>query len=82
MITEFLIDCFFGLANGFLSLVPDITWDVNTSAWEFAHDVLDLVCYLLPMDTLQHILSLIVSIVFLRISIAFIRTLLGLIPFV
>ena len=82
MITEFLIDCFFGLADGFFSLLPDITWDVNTSAWEFAHDALDLVCYLLPMETLQHILSLIVAIVFLRIVIAFLRTVMNLIPFV
>lgn len=82
MITEFFLDCFFGLADGFFSLLPDITWSVDTSAWEYARDIVDMVCYLLPISTIQQIVSMIIALLFFRVVIAFIRTVLGLIPYV
>ena len=82
MITEFFISCFFGIADGFFAIMPDMTWDVNTSAWEYARDFLDMVSYLLPWDTVSAVVYLIFTITIFRIVISAIRTILGLIPFV
>ena len=82
MIAEFFINCGFGILDGVFSLLPQIEWDVNTSAWSYLRDFLDMICYLLPLDTITAIISLIFGIAFLRIAIAFVRTLLDLIPFV
>ena len=82
MITEFFLDLLFGVVEGLCSLMPEIYWTVDTGAFSYAHDALSMVCYLLPMGTVTNIVSLLIAILFLRIAIAFIRTILGLIPFV
>lgn len=82
MISEFFIDIGFGFLDGIFALLPEIEWNVNTSAWEYARDVLDMICYLLPINTITSIAALIISIAMLRIAISFIRTVLGLIPFI
>lgn len=82
MISEFFIDIGFSLADKFLSLVPKIEWTIETSAWEYAKDAIDMICYLLPVGTITSIFSLIIAIAFLRVAIAVLRTIIGLIPFV
>lgn len=82
MIGEFFIDCGFGILSSALEKLPVMTWTVETSAGEFLGDFLDMVCYLLPLGTIQQIFSLIMTLTFMRIGIAFIRTIWGFIPFV
>lgn len=40
MITERLIDILFGVTSGLFSLLPPISWDVNTAAFEYLRDAL------------------------------------------
>ena len=82
MIVEFFIDIGFGFLDRVFSLLPKIEWTVNTSAWTYAKDILDMICYLLPINTITAIGVLIIDIALLRVAISFIRTVLGLIPFV
>lgn len=82
MISEFFIDAGFGIADKFLSMLPDMTWSIETSAWEYAKDFLDMICYLLPLNTIRNIVSFIVAVAFVRIVISFARTIMGFIPFV
>lgn len=82
MISEFFIDCGFAVADGFFSLLPEMEWTVETSAWTYAGDILDMICYLLPLGTVTAIISLIVGVTVVRIAISFIRTIIGLIPFI
>lgn len=82
MITELLLTGLFGIADIILGLLPEIEWTVNTSTWTYAGDILSMICYLLPFDTIQMIIYAIIAVGFFRIHIAVIRFILGLIPFV
>lgn len=74
MITEGLLNIFFGIAGGFFELLPDITWTVDTSAWQYLRDFLDMIGYLLPMKTIGFVCGTILTLTFVRIVISFIRT--------
>lgn len=82
MITEAILNLLFGLADKSLALLPDIYWTVDTSALDFAHDALSMVAYLLPINAVKQIISLILAITLFRIAIAVARTIMGFIPFV
>lgn len=82
MITEFLINCFCGISSGFFEFLPDVTWTVDTTAWQYLKDFLDMISYLLPMGTIKTIVALIFDIAVFRIVVSILRTVLGLIPFV
>lgn len=73
MVTEKLIDMIFGVVTGLFKLLPDITWDVNTSAFQYLHDVVDMICYLLPMNTISAIAILIFDLALFRAFMALIR---------
>ena len=81
MIVELLLNMAFGIAHGVLSLAPDISWSPDTSAFTYVHDILSVVCYLLPMGTVRTIVALLISLLMIRIFIAFIRFILQFIPF-
>ena len=81
MISEFLLNIVFGIASGALSLAPDITWNVDTSAFSYVRDIIAVVGYLLPMDTVVAIVSLIIGFTVFRFVIALIRTVWDLLPF-
>lgn len=82
MIAEFFIDCGFGIADGLFAMLPEITWSVDTTAWQYAKDFLDMIAYLLPLNTIIAIITLIVDIAIARVIISVLRVLLSLIPFV
>lgn len=82
MITEFLLSGLFGVAGFFLDKLPTIEWTVETSAWSYASDILSMITYLLPWNTVRNIIAFIIALTFMRITISFIRTLWGFIPFV
>lgn len=81
MITELLLNGVFAVANFFLDKVPVIEWTVDTSAYSYISDVLSMIAYLLPMNTIRQIVAMILAISFFRIFIALWRAVLGLIPF-
>ncbi len=82
MITEFFLSGFFGIADFFLGLLPEIEWTVDTSAWEYARDALSMICWLLPMGHIKAVVSLIIALAVFRIIVSFVRFVLNLIPFI
>ena len=82
MITELILSGLFGIADILLGFMPAMEWTVDTSAWQFAGDILSMICYLLPIGHIRAAIAFIIALGVFRISIAFIRFVLGLIPFV
>ena len=81
MVTEFLLDALFSIADFFLGLLPEIEWSFNNSIWGAVVDVLSMVCYLLPM---QHIIGVILGILAIagaRFAIARLLFLIRFVPF-
>ena len=82
MITELLLSCIFGIADFLLGLLPAFEWSADTSVWEYLKSFISMVAYLLPWNHIMAIFDLLIGLVLLRITIAGIRFILGLIPFV
>ena len=82
MITEKLIDILFAVTSGLFSILPDVSWDVNTSAFEYLRSVLEMVCYLIPLGTVKTLVALIISIAVFRAMVALFWVIRDLLPFV
>lgn len=82
MISEFLLNVIFDWVSGMFSLLPDITWSVETSAFEYFISILRVAGYMLPMDTVATIAGLLVALTTFRIIIAIIRTIWDVLPLV
>lgn len=82
MISEFVLDIVFRLVSGTFELLPDISWSVDTSAFQFLLSFLRCAAYLLPWNTVLAIISLIVSLSVFRIIIAVVKAVWDLLPFV
>lgn len=81
MISEFFLNIVFGISRGFLSLAPDISWSVDTTAFTFVQDILSVVGYFLPMGTVRTIVGLIIALTIFRVFVALGKTLWDLLPF-
>lgn len=81
MFVELLAKFGFGLASVIFEMLPDFEWSVASSSWSAAKSILDGVCYFLPLDTVTTIISLILSLAFLRLTLKFIGIIFDLIPF-
>ena len=66
MISEFILNIVFGIVNGLLVLVPDISLSVDTSWMAAFVSVLKMVFYLLPMHTVTQIITLIIALTIFR----------------
>lgn len=82
MISEFFLNIVFGFVNLFFEAMPDITWDVNTTVWQYAKDILDMVAYLLPWQTVCDIIKFFWGIIIFRVLVSFVKTLWDVLPFV
>lgn len=82
MITEKLIDILFAVTSGLFSILPDVSWDVNTSAFEYLRSVLEMVCYLIPLGTVKALIALIISIAVFRAMVALFWVIRDLLPFI
>lgn len=81
MITESILNVFFGLVNLLLGILPDVSWTVKADMFTKFFEIIRVVCYFLPMGTVVAILLLIVSINVFKIFIALLRAIIELIPF-
>lgn len=81
MITEALLDFFFALGKLLLKLLPNVSFDINTTAWGYAKDVLNGVCYFLPLGTVTAIITLILNLAMFRAFIALIKMIKSFLPF-
>lgn len=81
MISEFLLTIVFNIASGAFSVLPDFSLDLNSSAFEYFLAIVRSACYLLPMDTVTVIISIIVYLSIFRIVIAIVKSVWDLLPF-
>lgn len=82
MICEFMLNIVFNLVTGALNLLPDVSWSVDTSAFQYLLSFIRCVAYLLPWNTVLSILSLIVILSVFRIIIAIVKAVWDLLPLV
>lgn len=82
MVTEGIINLVFGIVEGLLSLLPDISWNVDGTVFDIFFDVLEMVCYLLPMGTVFAIFLIVVGLTMFRVVISLIKTIWDLLPLV
>ena len=80
MISEFLLDIVFGIVSGLLKMLPDITWNVETSAFAYIIDIIRVVAYMLPWGTVTTIVGLIIAFTIFKFWISVIRTIWDLLP--
>lgn len=81
MIGEFLLNIVFGVSSGLFALLPDFSWNVDTSAFSYFLTILQVAGYMFPWDTVVTIVALIFSIGLIRIVISVIKTVWDLLPF-
>lgn len=82
MISEFLINIVFRIVEGALSILPAFDWNVKASFFQSFLDMLRLACYLLPMQTITAIITLIVFFMNFRLVISLLRTIWEILPLV
>ena len=80
MVSEFLINIVFNIVSVFLSGLPDISWSVDTTAFDYFIGIIQVVGYLLPMDTVANIAGLVVALTIFRIGVAGVKTIWDLLP--
>ena len=80
MVTEFLIEIIYNIVVGLLSLLPDISWDVDSSVFSYFIGILQAAGYMLPMGTVSTIVGLIVALTTFRVVISVVRTIWDLLP--
>lgn len=81
MISEFFLNIMFGFVSGFFDILPDFTWSVETTAFEYFLSILRVAGYVFPWGTVVAITGLIVGLCIFRIVIAFIKAIWDLLPF-
>ena len=82
MIVEKLIDIIFAVTSGLFSILPDVSWDVNTSAFDFLRSIIEMICYIIPLDTVKTIAAAIISIAVFRAFVALFWVIRDLLPFI
>lgn len=82
MVSETLLDGLFGIVSGFFSLLPDISWNVDSGAFDVVIGIFRVVGYLLPWGTVAAIAGLIVAFTVFRIVVSIIKSVWDLLPVV
>lgn len=82
MISEFFINIIFGLVEGMFTLLPDVTWSVKTTFFDYLISFIRMAGYLLPWGTVTTICGLIVALSIFRIIISIVKTIWDLLPLV
>lgn len=80
MIGEFLLNIVFTIVSGVFDMLPDFSWNVNSTFFEYFLSIVKVVGYMLPMGTVSHIIGIIMDLMLLRIAVAFFRTLWDVLP--
>ena len=81
MISEFLLNIVFNIVSGFFGMLPEFSWSVETSAFQYFLSILQVAGYMFPWGTVVAICSLIVGLSIFRVVIAFIKSIWDLLPF-
>lgn len=81
MILEGILNVLFSAADSLFSILPDISWNVDSGVFTAFFDILRMVGYLLPMPTVIAILRIIIVINGFKIGVSIVKTIWDLIPF-
>ena len=57
MITEFLLNVVFNIASGFFAMLPDFSWDVDSSAFTYFLSILQVAGYMFPWHHVAKIIG-------------------------
>ena len=82
MITEGMINIIFPIITGLLTLLPDLSWEIDGTVFETFFNVLESVCYFFPVETVTIILGLNIALTCFKSIISLIKTIWGLLPLV
>lgn len=82
MISEFFINIIFGLVSGMLESAPVIEWSVETSSFQYFLDIIKVAGYMLPIQTVSQIVSVVCGLTLFRIVIAIPKAIWDLLPLV
>lgn len=81
MVVEALMDVVLGVVGLIFSILPEISIDVESSMYTTFTDIVAGVIYLLPVDTILTIMSLVLTILTFKIFISIPKAIWDLIPF-
>lgn len=81
MITEAILSFFFNLIRYVFELLPDFSWSLDAGAASYFMSILEVVCYMLPIDTFVSIAGITIDLIIFRIIVSVIRTLWDIVPF-
>ena len=82
MISEFFLNVIFTIVSGLLSILPDMSWTIDSTAFEAFLDIIRAVGYMLPMNTVSAIAGVVISLTVFRFVISIVRTIWDLLPLV
>lgn len=82
MISEFFLNIVFTLVEWLLSPLPEIDISLNYDATTYFFSIVRSVLYLLPVNTIISIISIIIALGLFRIFIAIVKTIWDLLPLV
>ena len=82
MISEVLLTVVFGVASDLFSLLPDFSWSVDSSFFEYLISFIQMISYLLPWGTVTLICSLVIALSLFRLVVSIIKTIWDLLPLV
>lgn len=81
MILEGILNVLFSAADSLFSILPDVSWNVDSGVFTAFFDILRMVGYLLPMPTVIAILRIVIVINGFKIGVSIVKTVWDLIPF-
>lgn len=82
MVTEKILDFLFAIVMKLLSWLPEVSWTFTTGNIPAFFQFVNMVCYLLPVQTISAIAVLIFDIALFRAFVSLVRTCKDLIPFI
>ena len=82
MITSALINGLLSIVGGFFSILPDISWNVASGNFQTFLDIVGSIAYLLPLGTINSILTLTIGFFIFRAIVSLIKTIWELLPIV
>lgn len=80
MITDFIIQLIFKIFMFFVDGKEPLRFNIDSSVYEYIKDFVAFIFYILPIEGLKPIFSIIVSIIVFRITISVIKTIWNLVP--
>lgn len=82
MVVENIYNLLISGLNWLLSLMPDVTWSVDTGVFSYFISIINTIKYLLPMEYIADMFDVIIGFMTFRIIIALLRTVWDILPIV